>query len=155
MLIEKEFPSVWSDQPIIVPNTRNNAEAPAKISFSFCCFFFGLLATCCALCCALACASSFGTTAARGGDTATLLAEVLRPAGMLTDVVPAPLAWKATDLSVEDWSVALSPESIAEIGEMAKRFGTSPGPYLLRTASAEIRFINLTNIFIFFVSEWA
>ena len=62
---------------------------------------------------------------------------VTAAAGMLTDVVPAPLAWKATDLSVEDWSVALSPESIAEIGEMAKRFGTSPGPYLLRTASAE------------------
>ena len=30
-------------------------------------------------------AFAFGTTAARGGDTATLLAEVLRPAGLLTD----------------------------------------------------------------------
>ena len=62
---------------------------------------------------------------------------VTAAAGMLTDVVPAPLAWKAADLSVEDWSVVLSPESIAEIGEMAKRFGTSPAPYLLRTASAQ------------------
>ena len=57
--------------------------------------------------------------------------------GMLTDVVPAPRAWMATDLGVEDWSVVMSPASIAEIGQMAKVFGTSPASYLSRTASAQ------------------